>query len=237
MDEGSQETVQVNFGRPFPIFPLDRVTLLPHAVAPLYIFEPRYRQMVTEVLDAAGQIAMAVYRDCSWPGSTEGAPEIERAVCVGQIAQHAKGPDGTYKILLQGVCRARVVDELLPEGERLYRMAQLEPLEVQQVPDEALQPARERILDLLLSRDLSELASVHGVPDEVEERDIPTSALIELLAFSVLDEPRVQYNILAEGDVTQRARIVEGELARLGRIVRRARLQHDPEAPRGVTWN
>ena len=51
----SDETaIQVNFGRPMPVFPLDQVTLLPQQVLPLHIFEPRYRQMVTDALDGSG---------------------------------------------------------------------------------------------------------------------------------------------------------------------------------------
>ena len=40
----------VDFNRPIPLFPLSCVSLLPHAVQGLHIFEPRYRQMVEDVL-------------------------------------------------------------------------------------------------------------------------------------------------------------------------------------------
>ena len=47
--------------KPMPLFPLDRVILMPHGVHAVHIFEDRYVQMVEDVLDGAGQIAMAVF--------------------------------------------------------------------------------------------------------------------------------------------------------------------------------
>ena len=40
------EVISVNFSKPMPLFPLPEVVLLPHAIQPLHIFEPRYRLMV-----------------------------------------------------------------------------------------------------------------------------------------------------------------------------------------------
>ena len=45
-----------------PIFPLPNVVLFPNTLLPLHIFEQRYRQMVTEVLDESGKIGMALLK-------------------------------------------------------------------------------------------------------------------------------------------------------------------------------
>ena len=121
-------SIQVNFGRPMPIFPLDAVTLLPQQVLPLHIFEPRYRQLVDHALDGSGQIAMAVFEGDDWKQDYHGRPSIRPAVCIGQIIQHEKLMDGRYNLLLQGICRARVIEELPPEDGREYRLALLEPV-------------------------------------------------------------------------------------------------------------
>ena len=125
---GEPQSIQVNFGRPMPIFPLDQVTLLPQQVLPLHIFEPRYRQMVEHALDGAGQIAMAVFDTEAWREDYHALPPVKPAVCIGQIVQHEKLEDGRYNVLLQGVCRARIVGEQPPNGGRLYRTATLEPV-------------------------------------------------------------------------------------------------------------
>ena len=46
----TEHVVRVNFKKTFPIFPLEKVTLLPQQALPLHIFEARYRAMVQEVL-------------------------------------------------------------------------------------------------------------------------------------------------------------------------------------------
>jgi Lon protease-like protein len=125
----SEETsIQVNFGRAIPLFPLDAVTLLPQQLLPLHIFEERYRQMIEHALDGAGQIAMAIFEGEQWKQDYQGRPAIRPAVCVGQIVQHEKLFDGRYNLLIEGVCRARIVEEVAPEEGRLYRMAVLEPV-------------------------------------------------------------------------------------------------------------
>lgn len=95
--------IQVHFGKPMPLFPLGVVALMPQQVAPFHIFEPRYRQMIGDALDGSGQIAMATYDtsnldEFDYSGDTM---PLRPAVCVGQVFQHERLPDGHYNILLQ----------------------------------------------------------------------------------------------------------------------------------------
>ncbi len=236
MDPGST-TIQVNFSRPFPVFPLDGVVLLPHALLRLFVFEPRYRQMVERVLDGNGQIAMAVFEGDTWRTQYHGNPPIRQAVCVGQVMQHERLPDGNFRILLQGVCRARIKEEQGPDEERLYRTALLEPLDRGQPSEDDLFMLRDSVMGLMRTEGLSELATVRAVLREVDSREIPTRALLEVVTLSVLNEKRVQYRLLAEGDTLRRGEIIERELSRLRGLVEGARRQFDENAPTGVSWN
>lgn len=94
-----------------PLFPLPHVVLLPGALLPLHIFEPRYRTMVRDALEghrAIGvvQIVEPEKRDAS------GQPIIARVAGVGTIVDHAELPSGRYNIVLRG--RARVELAELP---------------------------------------------------------------------------------------------------------------------------
>lgn len=247
MDDEGATQVRVNFARPFPIFPLDGVVLLPHAMLRLFIFEPRYRQMIEDVLDGAGQIAMGVFEGEHWQSEYHESPPVKRAVCVGQLAQHERMPDGTYRVWLQGVCRARIVEEFGPEGERLYREAILEPLEPGDGDEEEteLVEERSRLLQLIRTEPLSEVASVKRLVGQLQEQaggldSLPTGVLMEVVALSVvssLDEPALMYQLLAEGDRVKRAKIIERELVVLNRLLSHAARQWDPEAPKGISWN
>jgi len=231
------ETVRVNFGRPTPLFPLAQVTLLPHAVLPLHVYEPRYRQMIERVLDGAGQIAMAVIDHDAWPTDPASDPPLMPAVCIGQIVQHERLLDGRYNILLQGVCRARIEREEPASDGRLYRQAILRPIEVADYDPDELAAERQRLRWLLTETPLINLAAADKVAECLAQNDAPTVAVLELIGVSLLTDDTVRYRLLEEGDPTVRAALVEYELDHLRTLLSRAQRQLDPDAPKGVSWN
>lgn len=230
------ETIRVNFGQPMPLFPLDGVVLLPHAVLPLHIFEDRYRQMVADALDGAGQIAVATFEGERWKQEYHGSPPLRPAVCVGQIIQHEALADGRYNLLLQGVCRARIAEEHTPDGEREYRLARLAPVERQENGD-ALDDVRARQHGLLTDAPLTSLTAAESIGGCLEREEAPTDAILELIAISVVSDSELKYRLLAEGDPRERAAMIEEELVTLRGLLRRASLQIDPAAPKGCRWN
>ncbi len=252
-----------------PIFPLDHVTLLPQQVLPLHIFEARYRQMVEHALDGSGQIAMAVFDTEAWREQYHGRPPVRPAVCVGQIVQHEKLEDGRYNLLLQGVCRARILREEEPSEERLYRTATLEPVglddendptameesggvieedggmtpefepsEHSRRPDPAeLVAARRRIEEMLAEGELRELRVAEPVLEYVRNEEIPASALMELVSFTIITDMGVRYALLAEPSAFRRAKVIVGELSHIASLIRRAKAQRPQEWPKGCSWN
>lgn len=236
MPEESQ-TIRVNFGRPMPIFPLSGVVLLPHAVLPLHIFEPRYRQMVQTALDGPGQIAMAVFEVDNWREKYQGAPPVRPAVCVGQIVQHERLPDGRYNLLLQGVCRALIQKELPADEGRLFRTCLLRPLGLPAPDEKLLTPHRRRLLGLFSEPPLTRLTVAEGVRDVLKAEEAPTSAALELIAISLISDCERKYSLLAEADPQKRAAVIEAELGSLASLIRRADKQVDRSAPKGVSWN
>ena len=232
-----ENAIQVNFGKPMPLFPLDAAALLPQQVLPLHIFEERYVQMVQHALDGSGQFAMAVFAGDDWRKNYHGRPPLRPAVCVGQIVQHEKLPDGKYNLLLQGVCRARIVRELPGDSERLYRVARLEPIGIDEAAEQKLYGVRERMTELLADGPLSGLAHAPAVLERIRDEDIPTSVILELASFALPTAREVRYTLLAEPDAGERAEIIERELLSLQHLIRLARAQHNERWPKGVSWN
>lgn len=236
-DDGS---IRVNFGRPMPVFPLDSAVLLPHQVLPLHIFEPRYRQMVDEALDGAGQIAMAIFDGDEWKQEYHANPPLKSYVCVGQIVQHESLPDGRYNILLQGVCRAKVVEHEEPDSERLYRRAVLEPVGVQDDDDDATEEARELrawVEGELKRGRLSKLAVAEHVLQYVRNEQIPAPAVLELVSFAVLTDAETRYRLLSAELLRDRTEIVREALGDLDGLIGRAVAQHPERWPKGLSWN
>ena len=111
-----------------PIFPLPGAVLLPQGLIPLHVFEPRYRKMVRDCQRGAGVLALAnVPAEALRNG--EDPPRVLPIVGAGILARVETLPDGRSNIVLRGVLRARIVEELkTAEPYRLVRAEELSDL-------------------------------------------------------------------------------------------------------------
>jgi Lon protease-like protein len=107
-----------------PVFPLPNVVLFPTVSLPLHIFEPRYREMVSDALEGDRIIGMALLRP-GWEGSYDARPPIYPVGCAGLITHAERLPDGRYNIVLRGLEKFRVVRE---HEHRTYRTAEVDPI-------------------------------------------------------------------------------------------------------------
>jgi uncharacterized protein len=105
-----------------PLFPLPDVVLFPRMPMPLHIFEPRYRQMVADVLEGHRTIGMTLLRP-GWEPDYQGRPPVYPVGCAGIIDECQRLEGGRYNLVLKGVARFRVVEER--EGQP-YRLASVE---------------------------------------------------------------------------------------------------------------
>ena len=110
-----------------PLFPLPNVVLFPTASVPLYVFEPRYRQMTEDALAGLRRIGMiAVPPDHAH--ALPGDPPLFEIGCEGRIAYANRNPDGTFHLLLQATRRFRIREETPKPAGVLYRSARVEGL-------------------------------------------------------------------------------------------------------------
>lgn len=129
-----------------PIFPLPNVVLFPQVMLPLHIFEPRYRQMIRDTQNKTPPlIGMALLRG-NWQEQYEGNPDIFSIGCAGEMVRIAPLPDGRFNILLQGLRRYHIREELFTESYRQARVEWDPPLK------EQLDPGRRQGLRQLLDR-------------------------------------------------------------------------------------
>lgn len=204
-------TLTVDFSKPIRLFPLAKCILLPHATIPLHIFEPRYRAMVHDALDADGLIAMATFLGDDYKQNYNGNPPIRRHVCIGYIVHHERLHDGRYNMLLQGIARARVQEEVEPDPAG-YRRAILRPTE-QGVMEIDLETQRHRLEQLLDDEYLQQLACIRNVGNWLTP-DLPTPVVIDLAWQAASRDGDQRYDILAEPDVFRRYDLLERHLTR-----------------------
>ena len=110
------------------LFPLSNVVLFPRVKTPLHIFEPRYRQMMRDTLEADRHIGMTVVRS-EHQSEMAGDPPLLPVGCCGEISEFQKRPDGRYDLVLHGIWRFRILEEEPRPAQRLYRVARVQPLD------------------------------------------------------------------------------------------------------------
>ncbi len=108
-----------------PIFPLAGVLLLPTGNLPLHIFEPRYKNMVTDAFGSDRLIGMVQPRRpeaASRAGSVDDFEAVYHTGCAGRITDFTETDDGGFMISLNGLIRFDISEELpLKRGYRQVR--------------------------------------------------------------------------------------------------------------------
>jgi Lon protease-like protein len=183
------------------LFPLPRVVLFPHAILPLHIFEPRYKQMTEDALADDRLVTIVQLRSSgSPPGQSLGAPPIEVVGCLGQIVQHERLADGRFNFLLLGRRRVRFRHEIL--SDRLYRIAEADVLE-----DVEADPSEESLRPELISLFCQVFERQHAPePDlrAIVESALPLGVLTDIMAHALGLPEGFKQQLLSEPHVGPR---------------------------------
>ncbi len=94
-----------------PLFPLNRVLLLPKAKLPLNLFENRYLHMFDHALANNKIIGMIQPREKVLSDSDIKNPNLYEIGCAGRITAFSETNDNRYELILKGVCRFRMKKE------------------------------------------------------------------------------------------------------------------------------
>jgi Lon protease-like protein len=101
-----------------PVFPLGGALLLPRAVMPLNIFEPRYLAMVDAALASHRLIGMIQPAAMFGPNASleDDRLPLAQVGCAGRITAFQETDDGRYLIVLTGLIRFAIGEELPPSA-------------------------------------------------------------------------------------------------------------------------
>jgi Lon protease-like protein len=167
-----------------PLFPLPNVVLFPNVCLPLHIFEPRYREMVANTLDADRIIGMVLLRP-GWEGEYEGRPAIYGVGCAGLVTHAERLDDGRYNLVLRGLQKFRVTEE---DHSRRYRMATIEPiLEPVADADRTVIAAERRRLEALLVPQPAGRGVDPKMPPSMPDEEL-VNALAQYLDLEVVEK-------------------------------------------------
>ena len=112
-------TKKIDLPYTIPVFPLSGALLLPRTRLPLNLFEPRYLQMLDDVLKTDHRLIGMVQ---SYDGP-DGVNKLHSIGCAGRVTAFSETDDGRYMITLAGASRFRLIGEV--DGFVPYRRARV----------------------------------------------------------------------------------------------------------------
>lgn len=116
----SEESEKVLGMDQLPIFPLPLV-LLPHELLPLHIFEPRYRQLLTDIAVDKNLFGVSFFEPKS---EFDDRPLAGSIGCVAEIRESETLEDGRSNVLTVGIIRYRIIGYI--DNESPYITADVE---------------------------------------------------------------------------------------------------------------
>src|SRR6266571_3625359 len=127
-----------------PVLPLGQLVVYPHVVLPLALTDPYAAQLIDEVVQGNKRVLLGVVRPVGGTEPPEGAvmqargDELYEVGTLGTVVRMLKLGDGSVRVMVQGLERARLV-EVIPAEHWL--VAGYEPL-----PNTVLEDARTEAL-------------------------------------------------------------------------------------------
>ncbi|MCE9569820.1 MAG: endopeptidase La [Rhodocyclales bacterium] len=124
-----------------PLLPLRDVVVFPHMVIPLFVGRPKSIKALETAMESGKNILLVAQKSAA---KDEPVPEDMYEIgCLANILQMLKLPDGTVKVLVEGVQRARV---LRIEDQRALFVADVSLIPIEVRPDNEVEAMRRTVL-------------------------------------------------------------------------------------------
>jgi Lon protease-like protein len=198
-----------------PVMTLPNVAFFPQALMPLHIFEPRYRQMLKDVLLTNRLFAVAGLNPLT-TGEPDRFEPPHRIAGIGIVRACQKNSNGTSNLLLQGLARVEVVEILADEPYRRIRIRALASAPgAPSGENQRLRKELSRLLSIKLKLAATDAAEMTDFLKTVDDPEI----FVDIAAFSLCESPAIKQRLLETLDVHHRLQLftrqVRGEIEKI----------------------
>ncbi|MEX0679724.1 MAG: LON peptidase substrate-binding domain-containing protein [Pirellulales bacterium] len=185
------------------LFPLPNLVLFPHVIQPLHIFERRYVEMFRDAIEDDRLIAMSLLEP-GWEGDYEGRPPVAPVACLGRVITWQAQGGSRYNLLLLGLERVRIVEELSPH--RSFREARVDLLS-DQYPHATAEsrPALHHKLVASFEKMLPRIKDADELFNQLSVDSISLGTLTDVIAYALDLDVCVKQSFLTEPCVDRRA--------------------------------
>jgi Lon protease-like protein len=185
-----------------PVMPLPGAVLFPHALLPLYIFEPRYRKMLEHALRKHRMFCVTLIKPIcpDWRASED----FFHLSTAGLIRACVERSDGTSNLVLQGLQRVRFTSF---ERENPFPIANIQTVESRDAPTVETEALGAKVIELYgsLKHDHRQLpAKLDQYLSELRDLEM----LADLMASTFVSDPLRRQRLLEERSLNQRLRFL-----------------------------
>jgi ATP-dependent Lon protease len=179
----------------FPLLPLRELVLFPHTMVPVFITYKSGIAAVDEAFRRDQRLFAACLKDPGENGETHPVGSVVRVV------QHLKLPDNTYRVVLQGEYRAKMVSRVRQEN---FVLARVNPIASGEGPMNPERAALIRAVQKSFSQygELSKKISTETL-SAVERIESP-ERMGNLICNAIAVKPARKLELLAEENTSQR---------------------------------
>ena len=182
--------------------PLPGAVLFPHALLPLYIFEPRYRKMLEHALRKHRMFCVTLIKPIcpDW----RAFEDFFHFATAGLIRACVERSDGTSNLVLQGLQRVRFTGF---ERENPFPIANIETVESRDAPTVETEALGAKVIELYgsLKHDHRQLpAKLDQYLSELRDLEM----LADLMASTFVSDPLRRQRLLEERSLNQRLRFL-----------------------------
>ena len=197
------------------LFPLPNLVMFPHVMQAMHIFEPRYRSLFEEAISDDQLIALSVLAQ-GWEVDYEGRPALEPMACLCRIATYQRTPEGTYNVLLLGVRRIQLQEELPPT--KPFRVAEAKIVEDHVPPQfsaEEIVGLQQQLL-MAFKRSMPKIPTSYEQIDELLGSQITLGMLADIVAYTAELDSSTKLSLLKMSNVVDRVHVLLNALSKSG---------------------
>jgi Lon protease-like protein len=181
------------------IMTLPNAILFPQALLPLYVFEPRYRDMLKQCLESQRMFAVALQRTSSSPSLVPNS-----VAGVGLIRACVDKPDGSSNLILQGVSRVRFTNFV---QEKPFYVGRIEVLETEESDALEVEALSVKVLEMIGNMHDAGHIQADGILKFL--RDISDyDALADIVTYSFIENLLIKQDILETLNLRERLKKV-----------------------------
>ena len=208
MSENLEKVLGVKF---LPIFPLP-VVLLPNELLPLHIFEPRYRQMLSDIQLEKNLFGVSYFEQQTAETSK---PAIGTLGCVAEVREMQTLEEGRSNIITVGIIRYRI--ENYVEADEPYFVAEISFFEDDEEAESLVKPLADEVFKLFMriANAAHDMSGERGKFPDLPQAEPQQLSFLVAAAFNL--DPKLKYELLemrSTGERLKRLREILGKSVR-----------------------